>query len=166
MDRDEFIRRRGAGEFFEWEEIHGNLYGTLNSNLIAGIESGRELVFQIDIKGALNFKRQFPKNTVTVFILPPSFNELQERLKGRGTVAADELRRRFLTAREEYERLLSAHGDGSAIDYLVVNGELEATYQQIRAIVVSERGRYHRLDRESVRDFVATRLEPGVKGEA
>jgi guanylate kinase len=164
MDRDEFIKRRSAGEFFEWEEIHGNLYGTLNSNLIAGIESGRDLVFQIDIKGALNFKRQFPNNTITVFILPPSFNELQERLKDRGTVDADELRRRFLTAREEYERLLSEHGERNAIDYLVVNGDLELTYQQIRSIVISERARYHRLDLEAVRDFVAIRLEPAVKG--
>jgi guanylate kinase len=163
MDRDEFIRRRSAGEFFEWEEIHGNLYGTLNSNLIVGIESGSDLVFQIDIKGALNFKRQFPKNTITVFILPPSFSELQERLKDRGTVDADELRRRFSTAREEYERLLSEHGEPNAIDYLVVNGELEVTYQQIRSIVLSERARYHRMGIETVRDFVATRLEPAVK---
>jgi len=153
MSRDEFVARRERGEFFEWEEIHGNLYGTLQDSLIRGIESGKDVLFQIDIRGALNFKRQFPENTVTVFIVPPSFTELEKRLQARGTVDPGELQRRFSTAKNEYHELLRLHGDGSMIDYLVVNRELDSTYDQVRSIVLAERARYLRIDRNSVEQF-------------
>lgn len=153
MSREEFIARRERGEFFEWEEIHGNLYGTLQQSLIQGIESGKDLLFQIDIRGALNFKRQFPDNTVVVFLLPPSFDELQKRLRVRGTVEEDELKRRFETACSEYQALLRLHGDGEMIDYLIVNRELESTYEQVRSIVVAERARYLRINKESAEQF-------------
>jgi guanylate kinase len=153
MSREEFIARRERGEFFEWEEIHGNLYGTLQESLIRGIESGKDLLFQIDIRGALNFKRQFPENTVIVFLMPPSFDELNKRLQTRGTVDPLELQRRFSTARSEYQALLHLHGDVGMIDYLVVNRELESTYEQVRAIVLAERARYLRMDRSSVEQF-------------
>jgi guanylate kinase len=153
MSREEFLARRERGEFFEWEEIHGNLYGTLQESLIQGIESGKDLLFQIDIRGALNFKRQFPDNTVTVFIVPPSFDELRRRLQARGTVDPHELQRRFATAQSEYQALLRLHGEKSMIDYLVVNRELEDTYDHVRAIVLAERGRYLRIDKQSVEQF-------------
>ncbi len=153
MTREDFISRRERGEFFEWEEIHGNLYGTLQANLIQGIESGKDLLFQIDVRGALNFKRQFPENAVTVFLVPPSFQELRNRLEARGTVDPAELQRRFVTAKSEYDALLRLHGQGSMIDYLVVNRELESTYKQVRAIVIAERARYQRIDKDSVRQF-------------
>ncbi len=153
MSREEFLARREKGEFFEWEEIHGNLYGTLQESLIQGIESGKDLLFQIDIRGAVNFKRQFPENTVTVFIVPPSFEELRRRLQARGTVDPLELRRRFTTAQSEYQSLLRLHSDKSMIDYLVVNRELESTYEQVRAIVLAERARYLRMDKVSVEQF-------------
>jgi guanylate kinase len=158
MSRDEFIARRERGEFFEWEEIHGNLYGTLQQSLIQGIESGKDLLFQIDIRGALNFKRQFPDNTVSVFLLPPSFDELQRRLRSRGTVEEVELKRRFETARSEYQSLLRLHGDARMIDYLVVNRELESTYEQVRAIVLAERARYLRINKDSAEQFCEVAL--------
>ena len=153
MSREEFVARREQGEFFEWEEIHGNLYGTLQESLIKGIESGKDLLFQIDVCGAINFKRQFPDNTVTVFIVPPSFAELQIRLQARGTVDPNELQRRFATATNEYQALLRLHGNSSTIDYLVVNRELDSTYDQLRAIVLAERARYLRIDKQSVEQF-------------
>ena len=153
ISRDEFIARRDRGEFFEWEENHGNLYGTLRSNLENGITMGKDLLFQIDIRGALNFKRNFSENTVTLFIVPPSFEDLQKRLRGRGTVDQGELQRRFSTARSEYEALLSLHGTPVGVDYLIVNRELDSTYDEVRAIVIAERARYSRLDKDSVRQF-------------
>ena len=153
MSREEFLARRERGEFFEWEEIHGNLYGTLQDSLIKGIDSGKDLVFQIDIRGALNFKRQFPDNAVTIFIVPPSFEELKKRLEARGTVDPHEQKRRFDTAHSEYQSLLRLHGDRSTIDYLVVNRDLESTYDQVRAIVMAERARYLRIDKDSVEQF-------------
>lgn len=153
LSRDEFIVRRDKGEFFEWEETHGNLYGTLQQSLVAGIDSGRDLLFQIDIRGALNFKRQFPDNAVTVFIVPPSFADLNARLRARGTSDTAELARRFATARDEYQTLLQLHGAHGQIDYVVVNRDLDSTYDEIRAIVVAERSRYLRMDRDSVKQF-------------
>jgi guanylate kinase len=153
MSREEFIARRERGEFFEWEETHGNLYGTLQSSLLDGINSGMDLVFQIDIRGALKFKRQFPENTVTLFIVPPSFEALQERLRNRGTVDDAELKRRFDTAKQEYDQLMRLYAEPGKIDYLVVNRDLDSTYEQVRSIVVAERARYHRMDMESVEQF-------------
>jgi guanylate kinase len=151
--RDEFNRKIEGGDFFEWEENHGNLYGTLRSTLIDGINSGRDLLFQIDIRGALKFKRAFPDNTVTVFIIPPSFEALQSRLSSRGTVDPVEVARRFDTARSEYSALVDLYGQSGQIDYLIVNQELDTAYQEIKSVVVSERARYHRMDLPSVKDF-------------
>ena len=158
MSRDEFTARRDKGEFFEWEETHGNFYGTLQSSLLQGIESGKDLLFQIDIRGALNFKRQFPANAVTIFIVPPSFADLQQRLRARGPIEPSELDRRFATARNEYETLLQLHGDSSDVDYLVVNRDLDSTYSTIRAIVVAERARYLRMDKDSVERFCEVKV--------
>jgi guanylate kinase len=153
VSRDEFVARRDRGDFFEWEETHGNLYGTLRSNLENGIDQGIDLLFQIDIRGAMSLKRAFPENTVSVFLVPPSFEALKARLAGRGTVDPQELQRRFSTAREEYSALRKLSAEPGKIDYLVLNHDLEETYSQIRSIVVAERSRYHRMDQCSVSQF-------------
>jgi len=153
MTRQEFTERAQRGDFFEWEETHGNLYGTLRENLVTGINSGKDLLFQIDIRGALNFKQAFPANTVTVFILPPSFAALKTRLTHRGTTDPEELTRRFQTAQVEYESLLGLAQDRSKVDYLVVNHELDEAYAQLRAVVIAERARYLRMDLSSVEQF-------------
>jgi guanylate kinase len=164
MSRQEFEERRQRGEFFEWEEIHGNLYGTLKSNLINGIDAGKDLLFQIDVKGALNFKQAFPDNTVTIFIIPPSFRALKERLLGRGTVDPVEVSRRFITTRDEYAALLELTGKSGPIDYLIVNHELDQAYSQIRSVVTAERARFHRIDAASVKRFCELEvLEQEVK---
>jgi guanylate kinase len=150
MSRKEFEERRERGEFFEWEEIHGNLYGTLKANLVAGIDAGKDLLFQIDVKGAVSFKQAFPDNTVTIFIVPPSFLALKERLFNRGTVDPHEVRRRFTTTRDEYAALLGLTGKLGPIDYLIVNHELDQAYDQIRGVVLAERCRFHRIDAASV----------------
>jgi len=162
MSRDEFAARRDAGEFFEWEENHGNLYGTLRSSITDGISVGRDLLFQIDIRGALNFKKSFPDNTVTIFILPPSYHELKERLTKRGTVQPEELKRRLATASSEYAALLSLRGEVGKIDYVVVNKELDETYDHIRSIVVAEQARYHRMDAGSVAHLCAINDGDGI----
>jgi guanylate kinase len=151
MSREEFVTRRDQGEFFEWEEIHGNLYGTPKDSLLQGVETGKDLLLQKDIRGALNFKRHFPDNTVALFMLPPSFSAMNSRLQARGTSDPAEVARRLATARSEYQALLDVHGTQGAIDYIVVNGDLDSTYAQVRAVVVAERTRYLRVDRDSVK---------------
>ena len=153
VSREEFIARRERGEFFEWEETHGNLYGTLRATLQNGIDGGHDLLFQIDIRGALTMKSNFPDNTVSVFIIPPSFEALQERLIARGPVDPAELERRFATARQEYEALLSLRARHDKVDYLLLNRDIEKTYAQMRGIVLAERSRYLRMDGDSVAKF-------------
>jgi guanylate kinase len=101
----------------------------------------------------MSLKRAFPENTVSVFLVPPSFEALKARLAGRGTVDPQELQRRFSTAREEYSALRKLSAEPGKIDYLVLNHDLEETYSQIRSIVVAERSRYHRMDQCSVSQF-------------
>ncbi len=153
VTRAEFIQKREAGEFFESEETHGNFYGTLKSSLISGINAGMDLLFQVDIRGALNFKRQFPDNTVTIFLVPPEFEVMQQRLKDRGTTDPLELKKRFETAKAEYEALLAAHKCPDTIDYLVVNSDIDVAYDGIRSIVMAERSRYHRMEKKAVEKF-------------
>jgi guanylate kinase len=153
VSREEFIAQRERGEFFEWEETHGNLYGTLRSSLENGINSGHDLLFQIDIRGAMTMKRNFPDNTVAVFIIPPSFEALQERLLGRGTVDEAELQRRIATARQEYEALQALSKDKGMIDYLILNHDIEDAYVNMKGIVLAERSRYLRMDSGSVATF-------------
>lgn len=153
VSRDEFIAIRDRGEFFEWEETHGNLYGTLRANLENGIAMGHDLLFQIDIRGALSMKRSFPDNTVAIFILPPSFDALKDRVLGRSSIDPQELRRRFATARQEYDALLELRNDPGKIDYVVLNNELEETYDHVRSIVVAERSKYLRIEPHAVSQF-------------
>ncbi|MEY4667377.1 MAG: hypothetical protein RL518_76 [Pseudomonadota bacterium] len=153
VSREEFIARRERGEFFEWEETHGNLYGTLRATLQNGIDGGHDLLFQIDIRGALTMKKNFPDNTVSVFIIPPSFEALRERLLARGPVDGSELERRFATARQEYETLLSLRAEHDKIDYLLLNQDIEETYQQMKGIVLAERSRYLRMEGASVSKY-------------
>jgi len=153
VSREDFIARRERGEFFEWEETHGNLYGTLRATLQNGIDGGHDLLFQIDIRGALTMKSHFPDNTVSVFIIPPSFEALRDRLVARGPVDPAELERRFATARQEYESLLSLRGEHGKVDYLLLNQDLEETYDLMKGIVMAERSRYLRMDGDSVAKF-------------
>lgn len=146
VTREEFLRRVAAGEFFEWEEIHGNLYGTLRSSILSQIEQGRDLLLTIDIQGSLNYKRHFRETAVLVFLAPPSPEALRSRLENRSGSAPDDVQRRIATARQEYDRLLSLHEKDDAVDYLVVNDQLEVTYAAVRAILDAERFRLKRVD--------------------
>lgn len=146
VSREEFQRKVEGDEFFEWEENHGNLYGTLRSTVDDSVASGTDLLLDIDIRGAFTFKGAYPDNAVIVFLVPPSPEVLLSRIKGRGSIAPEELARRLATAREEY-RLLREDA-GARIDYLVLNDELSATGDELVAILRAERSRLLRLRRE------------------
>lgn len=153
VSREDFQRRHERGDFFESEEIHGNLYGTLKSSLLDGVETGQDLLLQIDVKGAVNFKQAFPQHAVAIFLMPPSSAALYERLAGRGTSDPHEVQRRLRTAQSEYAELLRLSAQPGVIDYLVLNRDLALAYDQVRSIVVAERARYHRIEYGSVAQF-------------
>lgn len=150
ISRGEFEHRIAKGEFFEWEEVHGNYYGTLMSTIKAVPVSGRDLLLIIDIRGALRVKEAFPEDTVIAFMVPPDFKTLKERLRARGKMSNREEALRFDTARFEYGKLLEHADRKGQVDYLVVNDEIEATYTAISSILLAERARLYRIDRDEI----------------
>jgi guanylate kinase len=133
---DEFEQRRAAGEFAESASVHGNMYGTLRSEVDRVLSGGRHVVMDIDVQGARQFKAAYPES-VLVFLLPPSAEVLIGRLTNRNTDRPEQVKRRLTEARSE----LSAVGD---YQYVVVNDALESAYQQVSAIIDAEAVRHAR----------------------
>jgi guanylate kinase len=165
VSREEFLAKRARGDFYESEEVHGNLYGTLRATLDEAIARGVDLLLDIDIRGALRFKREYPNHTVVVFMVPPNTRALIDRLRSRAPVDDAELQVRLQTASAEYGALLSGMADRHQVDYFLVNDEIEVTYATLRAIRLAEAARLVRLDRSMVEQLcVIDRSEVGTSG--
>lgn len=130
LTRLEFERRVAAGEFLEWAEYAGNLYGTLRSEVERIFATGKHAVLDIEVQGARKVRASFA-NGVHVFVLPPSVTVLLDRLTGRGDMAPEVVRRRLRTAVEE----LGAVGE---YDYVVINDRLDVATEQLAAILDTE----------------------------
>jgi len=137
LTRDEFVRRRDAGQFIEWAEYSGNLYGTPASEVERILRSGRHVLLDIEIQGARQIRARRP-DVVSVFVLPPSVETLLARLKSRGTNAPAELRPRLERAIQELE----AAGE---YDYLVVNDDRDQAIRDVAAILDAESLRGERV---------------------
>lgn len=145
VSRAAFEARVARAEFFEWEEVHGNYYGTLNESIDEAIRNGADLLFDIDIRGALTLRERFPLQAVSIFITPPTRAELRDRIQRRGSVDAADLERRLRTAGEEFERVRSLFHSDRALDYLVINDLLDRAVEMVHAIIVAERSRMIRF---------------------
>ncbi|MCL4306107.1 guanylate kinase [bacterium] len=117
LSREKFEEKIAAGEFLEYENVHGNLYGTLKSDVDHALESGRTLLLDLDVKGAASIKRLYPQ-ALTIFIQPPSLEVLKERLVRRGTDAPDIIERRLARAEMELAQ-------AKCFDCVVINQEVE-----------------------------------------
>lgn len=133
LTREEFLARREAGYFAEWAEVHGNLYGTPKAPVEEHLASGRDVLFDIDVQGALQVKNVFPQG-LFVFILPPSRKELERRLRGRGTDSEEAIAKRLGNALGELRQ-------AGQFDYLIVNDDLDTAADELRAIYVAGRTR-------------------------
>ena len=161
VSRHEFQKRIDGGDMVEWEEVHGNLYGTLASTVAAAITSGKDLLLDIDIRGAFKHKRLHPRHAVLVFLMPPGSQELVRRIKDRASISDEEIARRLKTARQEYGLLLDdLSGDGLA-DYVLVNCDRELTYKKLRAIITAERQRISRMDISDLKMFCRVDIGEG-----
>ena len=100
---DEFMEKVGNDEFVEYEEVHGNYYGTLKNILRDAIISEELMLFDVDVNGAMSIKKKYPKNTLTVFILPPSIEDLRIRLINRGTDSKEIINKRLERTNKEME---------------------------------------------------------------
>lgn len=124
---EEFRRRVAAGDFVEWEEIYGNLYGTLREEVDRAMRNGRHLLFDVDVKGGLSIKRHYPA-ALMIFIRPPSLEVLHRRLKNRKTEDEAALARRLARVPMELEL-------GQAFDHQVINDRLEQAIDDVQKIV-------------------------------
>jgi len=121
----EFDARIEAGEFVEWEEVYSGVkYGTLLKEVDRVTGSGRNLIMDIDVKGALNVKKQFGDNALALFILPPGLDVLESRLRGRNTDSEESLRKRI--AKAEYEI-----GFAGSFDRRIVNDDLNRAVAEV-----------------------------------
>jgi guanylate kinase len=133
ITRERFEAMIAGDEFLEWAEIFGNLYGTGAVETERVLASGLDLVLVIDVQGAWKVRRR-GEPAIGVFVLPPSFEVLEERLRGRSKDSEAQIRHRLDVARREVSAF-------TEYDYLVVNDEVEPSVDRLRAIVLAERAR-------------------------
>lgn len=134
---DAFERLAQNGGFLEHAKFGPNRYGTPRSDVEAMLRRGQDVVLEIEVQGALQVKRQDPR-TLMIFVLPPSLQELERRLKGRGTEAEEVVARRLARAKEELIFV-------PRYDYAIVNDDLEAAVARLDAVLLAEQVRAHRV---------------------
>ena len=133
VSRARFEEMIAAEEFLEWADVFGNLYGTCASDVEKHIAAGRDMVLVIAVQGARQVRQRYA-DTVGVFVLPPSFETLEQRLRGRSKDPEEAMQRRLRTARNEVAAFVE-------YDYVIVNDELDACVERLRSIVLAERAR-------------------------
>ena len=131
--RRAFERMAARGEFLEWAEVYGNLYGTSWRALRQAQGAGHDVLLDIDVQGHRQVKRQLPE-AVGIFLLPPSFRELERRLRRRHSDAAEEIKRRLADARGEIR-------SWREYDFLIVNDKMSGTERALQAVVTAARSR-------------------------
>ncbi|MEL1251223.1 guanylate kinase [Aurantiacibacter gilvus] len=132
VDQAKFDEMVEAGEFLEWAVVFGNSYGTPKAQIKAGLKAGEDFLFDIDWQGTQQLYQRMEVDVVRVFLLPPSIEELEHRLRSRGTDSEDVIRGRMDRARFEI-----SHWDG--YDYVVINDDIEACYHKVLTILEAER---------------------------
>lgn len=150
VDESAFRAMVERGEFFEWAQVHGNLYGTSRRAIEARLHRGEDVVLEIDWQGALQIKQLFP-HAVLIFILPPSWDELRQRLMRRGEDKPEVIARRMANAREEVAQ--ARH-----FDFVIINALFETALFDLKTVVHSQRLKYAAQLRNRSQVFAALDL--------
>jgi guanylate kinase len=150
IDEPAFRAMIEHGEFFEWAQVHGNLYGTSRKAIEARLAHGEDVVLEIDWQGALQIKQLFA-HAVLIFILPPSWQELQQRLTRRGEDRPEVIEQRMANAREEVPQ--ARH-----FDYVIINALFETALFDLKTVVHSQRLKYAAQRRNKSQVFAALNL--------
>ena len=145
VGEEEFADRVEADSFFEWAEVFGHCYGTPKAEIRDRLKRGEDFLFDIDWQGTQQLYQRAQGDVVRVFLLPPSIEELEQRLRSRGTDSEEVIRGRMERARAEI-----SHWD--AYDYVVINDDIEACFGKVKMILEAERMR--RLRQTGLIDFV------------
>ncbi|WP_284617519.1 guanylate kinase [Aquabacterium humicola] len=150
IDEPTFRAMVAHGDFFEWAEVHGNLYGTSRSAVEKRLAEGEDVVLEIDFQGALQIKKLFP-HAVLIFILPPSWQELKQRLQRRGEDHPEVIEERMANAREEVAQ--ARH-----FDFVIINSLFETALFDLKTVVHSQRLKYAAQLRNKSQVFAALNL--------
>ena len=150
VDEAAFRDMIGRGEFFEWAEVHGHLYGTSRQAIEQRLEAGQDVVLEIDWQGALQIKKLFA-HAVLIFVLPPSWGELSQRLNRRGEDPPEVIARRLANARDEVAQ--ARH-----FDFVIINSLFETALFDLKTVVHSQRLKYAAQMRNRSQVFAALGL--------
>lgn len=126
---DDFRKKITLGEFIEYEEVHGYLYGTLKSQLGNAIIQDDLLLLEVDVRGAMTIKALYPDHSVSIFLLPPSLGVLRERLEFRGTDSEERIKKRL-------ERLELEMGYKDRFDHIIINDEIDIATKELHEIIM------------------------------
>ena len=129
IDKKTFEEKKKRGDFVEWANVHGEIYGTDRFQVEHCIEQGRICILDLDVQGALNVMKKYPL-ALTVFIQPPSLEELDKRLRKRGTESEEEIKLRLLNAQKELEY-------SRYFKYIIVNDNLESAVSKLEQVISS-----------------------------
>jgi len=133
IDREEFVSGIGAGLFLEYARVYDNYYGTPREHVLSNLEARRDVLLEIDIQGAMQVKENYPR-AVTVFIVPPSMEELRERITGRDREGPEEIARRLSETMREISYI-------DRYDYVILNDEVSSAVDRMEAILIAEKCR-------------------------
>lgn len=128
LTKEEFESKIQKNALAEWEQIYGNYYGTLRSEIDSALQSGKAMMFDVDVKGALSIKQQYPDDTILIFIKPPSIAVLTERLKNRKTEDEATVRRRL-------ERVPMEMAKAVEFDTSIINDDLQKAISDVDAVI-------------------------------
>ncbi|MFM1858515.1 MAG: hypothetical protein RL133_15 [Pseudomonadota bacterium] len=126
--REDFTARAQAGDFIEWAQVHGNLYGTAKATIAEGLARGEQILLEIDWQGAAQVRTQFPDQVCSIFILPPSLEELQRRLEARGQDTPEVIEARVRAAQSEMEH-------AGEFDHVIMNQDFSVALKALKALV-------------------------------
>ncbi len=144
VSREEFQKMVDARKFVEWAEVHGQLYGTSANLLNKAIEAEKDVVLEVDVKGGTQIKKNYPQ-AVLVFLLPPSWQELEKRLRSRRTEDYERVKERIKQAKKEIDY-------APYYDYSIINDDINRALDDLIAIIRAERCRMNRVPLEEMRD--------------
>ncbi|SDC68116.1 guanylate kinase [Geotoga petraea] len=138
ISEEEFHELKEQGEFLEYAEVHGYYYGTSKSFIKEKLDEGFNIVLDVDVQGSLNIKKEMPYDSVLIFVVPPSYKELQKRLMGRGTENEKDLKKRLEDSKWEIQRM-------EEFDYLLENNDVPESVNRLISIIIAEQLKISRI---------------------
>jgi guanylate kinase len=145
VTHEEFEQTISSGGFLEYAKVYGEYYGTPKEQVMEILKAGKDVVLEIDIQGAMNIRKAYPKG-VLIFILPPSMTELRKRITGRGSESEGDIELRLGEALKEIAYI-------DKYDYCVVNGDLDEAVNRVKAIIIAEHSRVEEDIYELIREY-------------